>query len=114
MWIAGQARNDRTALLGLYVSGVAALHLIRRMRMVEHESKAVPMIHPPLPRLVTLVALALAVTLSSGCAVVTVAGAAVGVAATGVGLAVDGAVGAVKLTGKAIGAAAGAVMPGGD
>jgi hypothetical protein len=39
-----------------------------------------------------------------GCAVVTVAGAAVGVAATGVGLAVDAGVGAVKLTGKAVGA----------
>jgi hypothetical protein len=44
-----------------------------------------------------------------GCAVVTVAGAAVGVAATGVGLAVDAGVGAVKLTGKAVGA----VIPGG-
>jgi hypothetical protein len=44
-----------------------------------------------------------------GCAVITVAGAAVGVAATGVGLAVDAGVGAVKLTGKAVGA----VIPGG-
>jgi hypothetical protein len=42
--------------------------------------------------------------LLGGCAVVTVAGAAVGVAATGVGLAVDAGVGAVKLTGKAVGA----------
>jgi len=49
-----------------------------------------------------------------GCAVITVAGAAVGVAATGVGLAVDAGVGAVKLTGKAVGAAAGAVVPDGD
>jgi hypothetical protein len=39
-----------------------------------------------------------------------VAGAAVGVAATGVGLAVDAGVGAAKLTGKAVGA----VLPGGD
>jgi hypothetical protein len=55
--------------------------------------------------------LALAASLLSGCAVVTVAGAAVGVAATGVGLAADAAVGAVKLTGKAVGA----VIPsGGD
>jgi len=46
----------------------------------------------------------------SGCAVVTVAGAAVGVVTTGAGLAVDAAVGAVKLTGKAVGA----VLPGGD
>ena len=49
--------------------------------------------------------------LMSGCAVVTVAGAAVGVAATGAGLAVDAAVGAVKLTGSAVGS----VLPsGGD
>jgi hypothetical protein len=41
----------------------------------------------------------------SGCAVVTIAGAAAG-------LAVDATVGAVQLTGKAIGAAASAVTPG--
>jgi hypothetical protein len=47
----------------------------------------------------------------TGCAVITIAGAAVGVAATGAGLAVDAAVGAVKLTGSAVGA----VLPsGGD
>jgi hypothetical protein len=50
-------------------------------------------------------------TLLPGCAVITVAGAAVGVAATGVGLAADAAVGAVKLTGKAVGAAADAITP---
>jgi hypothetical protein len=50
----------------------------------------------------------LAAALLGGCAVVTVAGAAVGIAATGVGLAADAAVGAVRLTGKAVGA----VMPG--
>jgi hypothetical protein len=49
-----------------------------------------------------------------GCAVVGVAGAVVGVAATGVGLAVDAGVGAVKLTGKAVGAAADMVLPGGE
>jgi hypothetical protein len=38
---------------------------------------------------------------------------AVGVAATGVGLAADAAVGTVKLTGKAVGAAAGLVIPSG-
>ena len=47
---------------------------------------------------------ALACMLLGGCAVVTVAGAVVGVAATGAGLAVDAGVGAVKLTGKAVGA----------
>lgn len=55
-------------------------------------------------------ALALVTPLLGGCAVAMVAGAAVGVAATGVGLAVDAGVGAVKLTGKAVGA----VLPGGD
>ena len=49
-----------------------------------------------------------------GCTVITVAGAAVGVAATAGSLAVDAAVGTVKLTGKAVGAAAGAVLPSGD
>lgn len=48
--------------------------------------------------------------LLGGCTVVSVAGTAVGVAATGVGLAADATVGAVKLTGKAVGA----VLPGGD
>jgi hypothetical protein len=50
----------------------------------------------------------------SGCTVITVAGAAVGLAATAGGLAVDAAVGTVKMTGKAVGAVAGAVLPGGD
>ena len=54
--------------------------------------------------------LALVTPLLGGCAVAMVAGAAVGVAATGVGLAVDAGVGAVKLTGKAVGA----ILPGGD
>jgi len=62
---------------------------------------------PPIRRAASLCALALACLLLSGCAVVTVAGAAAG-------LAVDAAVGAVQLTGKAVGAAAGAVMPSGD
>jgi hypothetical protein len=58
-------------------------------------------------------AIALAIVTSlSGCAVVTVAGAAASVAATAGSLAVDAAVGTVKLTGKAVGAAAGAVLPG--
>ena len=61
-----------------------------------------------------LCAIALAGSLVlTGCAVVTVAGAAVGLAATGAGLAVDAAVGAVKLTGAAVGAAADAVTPSG-
>ena len=60
----------------------------------------------------TLCAIAFAGSfLLAGCTAVTVAGAAVGVAATGVGLAVDAGVGAVRLTGKAVGAAADAVAP---
>jgi len=51
---------------------------------------------------------AVAIALSTGCAVVTVAGTAASVAVTGVGLAADAAVGAVRLTGKAVGA----VLPG--
>lgn len=50
-----------------------------------------------------LLAAALSLLLG-GCAVVTVAGAAVGVATTAASLAVDAGVGAVKLTGKAVGA----------
>jgi hypothetical protein len=62
-------------------------------------------------------ALAGALTLASllaGCAVISVGSTAVGLAATGAGLVVDGAVGAVKLTGKAVGAAADLVVPDGD
>jgi len=55
-----------------------------------------------------LCALALAASLSTGCAVVTVAGTAASIAATGVGLAADAAIGTVRLTGKAVGA----VLPG--
>jgi hypothetical protein len=53
-------------------------------------------------------------SLLSGCAVITVGSTAVGLAATGVGLVVDAAVGTVKITGKAVGAVADAVIPGGD
>jgi hypothetical protein len=54
---------------------------------------------------------ALAASLFSGCAVVAVTTTAVGVAATGVGLAVDAGVGAAKITGKAIGATVDAITP---
>ena len=47
--------------------------------------------------------------LLASCAVVTIAGTTASLAVTGVGLAADAAVGAVRLTGKAVGA----VMPGG-
>ena len=58
--------------------------------------------------------LALAVTALSGCTVITVAGTAAGLAVTAGSLAVDAAVGTVKLTGAAAGAAAGAVLPSSD
>lgn len=46
-----------------------------------------------------------------GCAVIAVGSTAVGLAASGVGLAADAAVGTVRLTGKAVGAAADFVIP---
>ncbi|MDR6890085.1 MULTISPECIES: hypothetical protein [Variovorax] len=50
----------------------------------------------------------------SGCAVVTVAGTAVTVGASAVGLAADAAIGTARITGKAVGAAADAVIPDSD
>ena len=61
----------------------------------------------------TLAALAVACALG-GCTVITVAGTAASVAVTGASLAVDAAVGTVKITGKAVGLAADAVLPSGD
>jgi len=59
-------------------------------------------------------ALLLASALAGGCAVISVATTVGGLAVTGAGLAVDAAVGTVRLTGKAVGAAADAVIPDGD
>ena len=56
----------------------------------------------------------LAAAALSGCTVITVAGAAAGLAVTAGSLAVDAAVGTAKVTGKVVGAAAGAVLPGGS
>lgn len=67
----------------------------------------------PVRRLALAGALALA-SLLGGCAVISVGSTAVGLAATGAGLVVDAAVGTVKLTGKAVGAAVDAATPGGD
>lgn len=58
------------------------------------------------------VALATLACALSGCTVIAVADTAASLAVTGAGLAVDAAVGAVKITGKAVGAAADAVLPG--
>ena len=61
----------------------------------------------------TLLLLSLVVMLG-GCAVVTVAGTAVSVGASAVGLAADAAIGTARITGKAVGAAADAVIPDSD
>ncbi|SFP95232.1 hypothetical protein [Variovorax sp. 770b2] len=58
-----------------------------------------------------LLVLALLVAALDGCAVVTVAGTAVSVGASAVGLAADAAIGTARITGKAVGAAADAVIP---
>jgi hypothetical protein len=50
----------------------------------------------------------------AGCAVVSVASTVVSVGAGVVGLAADAAIGTVRLTGKAVGAAADAVLPNGE
>lgn len=50
----------------------------------------------------------------SGCTVITVAGAATSLAVTAGSLAVDAAVGTVKVTGAAVGLAADVVLPSGD
>ncbi len=49
-----------------------------------------------------------------GCVVATVAGTAVAVGAGAVGLAADAAIGTARVTGKAVGATANAVLPGDD
>ena len=54
---------------------------------------------------------AISCSLLGGCAVVAVGGAVVGVAATAANMAVDTAVGTVRFTGKAVGAAADMVLP---
>lgn len=55
---------------------------------------------------------ALAAAALGGCTVITVAGTAAGLAVSAGSLAVDAAVGTVKITGKAVGLAADAVLPG--
>jgi hypothetical protein len=63
-------------------------------------------------RVVFTAALILALGLPlGGCAVVSVASTAVSVGAGAVGLAADAAIGTVRITGKAVGAAADAVLP---
>lgn len=71
----------------------------------------------PRPRFRPFVLAALGLTaalLLGGCAVVTVASTAVSVGAGAVGLAADAAIGTARITGKAVGAAADAVIPDSD
>lgn len=63
-------------------------------------------------RCVLIAALTLALGLPlGGCAVVSVASTAVSVTAGAVGLAADAAIGTARITGKAVGASADAVLP---
>jgi hypothetical protein len=62
-------------------------------------------------RLLRVAALAIVCASSGGCAVITVASAATSVAVTGASLVVDAGVGAVKLTGRAVGAAVDLAIP---
>lgn len=57
-------------------------------------------------RLIRALLIGTALAALGGCTVLTIAGAAASVAVTGASLAVDAAVGAARLTGKAVGAAA--------
>jgi hypothetical protein len=61
-----------------------------------------------------LVLAALTSVLLPGCAVIAVADTAATIAVKGVGLAADAAIGTVRITGKAVGAVADAVIPGKD
>ena len=64
-------------------------------------------------RLLSIIACA-ACAILQGCAVIAVADTAATLAVKGAGLAADAAVGTVRLTGKAVGAVADAVLPGKD
>jgi hypothetical protein len=62
--------------------------------------------------LIRAAAAALLLASLSGCAVVSIAGTAASVAVSAGSLAVDAAIGTARITGKAVGAAADAVLPG--
>ena len=65
-------------------------------------------------RVTTAVAITLAASSLCGCAVIAVADTAATIAVKGVGLAADAAIGTVRLTGRAIGAAADVALPAGE
>ena len=66
------------------------------------------------PRAAMLVSSLILASALGGCAVVSIAGTAASLAASGVGLAADAAIGTLRITGRAIGAAADVVIPGGE
>ena len=66
---------------------------------------------PCIRRAATVLLLSACVVPLGGCAVIAVADTAAGLAVSGVGLAADAAIGTVRLTGKAIGAAADLAIP---
>jgi hypothetical protein len=68
----------------------------------------------PLARVTAALSSAAFLASLTGCAVIAVADTAASIAVTGVGLAVDAGVGVVRITGKAVGAAADAIIPGGE
>ena len=63
-------------------------------------------------RSIVLALVLAAAVLAAGCAVIAVADTAATIAIKGVGLAADAAIGTVRITGRAIGAAADVVLPG--
>lgn len=66
---------------------------------------------PSLARLARAIALATSVASLAGCAVVSAVDTTAGLAISAAGLAADAAIGTVRLTGKAIGAAADLAVP---
>jgi hypothetical protein len=64
--------------------------------------------------LIRAAVLALVAAALGGCTIITVAGTAASLAVTAGSLAVDAAVGTARITGKAVGLAADAVLPSGE
>ena len=71
-------------------------------------------LHLPCRPAVTACLLAACVAPLGGCAVVAAVDTAAGLAVSGVGLAADAAIGTARIAGKAVGAAADAVIPDSD
>ena len=71
-------------------------------------------LHLPCRPVATVCLLAACVAPLGGCAVVAAVDTAAGLAVSGVGLAADAAIGTARIAGKAVGAAADAVIPDSD